>query len=175
MSASAAENDAKKSDKPPRPASGGKRRGRLLLVPLLLLPVLGGGLSGAWFLMPGAAETMRNMVVGSAAAPAAPPTARPAFLEFPEMTLTLPNAGRPRQLRLKLAVELAGDPAELQPELLSPRVYDGLVLYLRTLRDGETEGALAMDRLRGDLHRRLELMLGAGRVRDVLITGFVVA
>ena len=42
MSASAAENDAKKSDNPPRPASGGKRRGRLLLVPLLLLPVLVG-------------------------------------------------------------------------------------------------------------------------------------
>jgi len=49
------------------------------------------------------------------------------------------------------------------------------VLYLRTLRDGEMEGALAMDRLRGDLHRRLELVLGPGRVRDVLITGFVVA
>jgi flagellar FliL protein len=58
---------------------------------------------------------------------------------------------------------------------MTPRVYDSLVLYLRTLRDGELEGALAMDRLRGDLHRRLDLLLGGGRVRDVLITGFVVA
>ncbi|WP_238384358.1 flagellar basal body-associated FliL family protein [Teichococcus vastitatis] len=91
------------------------------------------------------------------------------------MTVTLPNAGRPRQLRLKLAVEVQGDPAAAQPDLMSPRVYDSLVLYLRTLRDGEMDGALAMERLRGDLHRRLEMVLGAGRVRDVLITGFVVA
>lgn len=157
---------------------GGKRR---LLLLLALLPLLlAGSVAGAWFLIPGAAEALRQ-VAGlqsrgeEATAEALPPPGKPSFFEFPEMTLSLPNGGRPRQLRLKLAVEIAGDPALVQPDLLSPRIYDSLVLYLRTLRDGEMEGALAMDRLRGDLHRRLELVLGPGRVRDVLITGFVVA
>lgn len=157
-----------------------KKGSRLLLFGAAALLLLGGGAGTAWVLVPGAAEFMRK-IYGLSAAPAeeadatAPsPQARPVFVELPEMTLTLPNAGRPRQLRLKLAMEVAADPGQ-PPELMSPRVYDSLVLYLRTLRDGELEGALAMDRLRGDLHRRLDLLLGEGRVRDVLITGFVVA
>jgi len=163
------------------PEDAGRRGGKRRLLLLALLPLLlAGGAAGTWFLVPGAADALRRIAglqpAGEeAVTEALPPPGKPSFVEFPEMTLSLPNGGRPRQLRLKLAVEVAGDPATVQPDLLSPRIYDSLVLYLRTLRDGEMEGALAMDRLRGDLHRRLELVLGPGRVRDVLITGFVVA
>lgn len=160
--------------KPPR------RKGRLLLVSLAALLLVGGGGGAAWMFVPGVQDAVRKITGGQPAeaeASSAPssPAARPIFVELPEMTLTLPNGGRPRQLRLKLAMEVNGDPAQPPPELMTPRVYDSLVLYLRTLRDGELEGALAMDRLRGDLHRRLDLLLGGGKVRDVLITGFVVA
>lgn len=176
MSSTPADKSAKNQEKTP-PKKGRKR----LLLILLLLPVLlGGGAAGAWFLVPGLPEKVQALLgrkpaeeTEMASAPAAP--GKPSFVEFPEMTLSLPNAGRPRQLRLKLAVEVMGDPTLIQTDLLSPRIYDSLILYLRTLRDGEMEGALAMDRLRGDLHRRLELVLGPGKVRDVLITGFVVA
>ncbi len=164
-------------------AKNDRKRGRRRLLPLLaLVPVLLGAAGASiWFLVPGAADGARRLaglgpVEGmSAEATSAAAAPLPSFIEYPEMTVTLPNAGRPRQLRLKLAVEVQGDPAAAQPDLMSPRVYDSLVLYLRTLRDGEMDGALAMERLRGDLHRRLEMVLGAGRVRDVLITGFVVA
>lgn len=160
--------------KPPR------RKGRLLLVSLAALLLVGGGGGAAWMFVPGVQDAVRKITGGQpaeaeAASAPATPAARPIFVELPEMTLTLPNGGRPRQLRLKLAMEVNGDPAQPPPELMTPRVYDSLVLYLRTLRDGELEGALAMDRLRGDLHRRLDLLLGGGKVRDVLITGFVVA
>ena len=157
-----------------------KRKGRLLLFSLAALLLVGGGGGAAWMFVPGVQDAVRKITgrqpteEEAANAPSAP-AARPIFVELPEMTLTLPNGGRPRQLRLKLAMEVNGDPAQPPPELMTPRVYDSLVLYLRTLRDGELEGALAMDRLRGDLHRRLDLLLGGGRVRDVLITGFVVA
>lgn len=169
--------DSSKSDKKAR-----KGKGRLLILLLGLILVLGGGAAGAWFFVPAFQEAVRKMIPGLAppaegmaeAGPAEPPP-RPSFVEFPEMTVSLPNGGRPRQLRLKLAIEIMGDPGAAQTDLLSPRIYDSLVLYLRTLRDSELEGALSMDRLRGDLHRRLELMLGAGKVRDVLITSFVVA
>lgn len=153
----------------------------MLLFGTVTLLLLGGSGGAAWFLVPGVQDGMRKLTGFEAASPDdAPPAAaaastRPVFVELPEMTLTLPNAGRPRQLRLKLAMEVVADPGQPPPDLMNPRVYDSLVLYLRTLRDGELDGALAMDRLRGDLHRRLELLLGEGHVRDVLITGFVVA
>lgn len=170
MSATTTETSAKKP----------KRKGRLLLFGLAALLLVGGGGGAAWVLVPGVQDAVRKIIPGQPAAEdsaeaLASPAARPIFVELPEMTLTLPNGGRPRQLRLKLAMEVNGDPTQPQTELMTPRVYDSLVLYLRTLRDGELDGALAMDRLRGDLHRRLDLLLGGGRVRDVLITGFVVA
>lgn len=174
MSSTTAGKAAKPPETPPRKA-GRMKRLLLLLLPLL---VLAGAGAGAWFYVPAVQALLGggHAAEGEAAPAAATAAAgKPSFVEFPEMTLSLPNAGRPRQLRLKLAVEVNGDPALVQPELLSPRIYDSLVLYLRTLREGEMEGALAMDRLRGDLHRRFELVLGPGRVRDVLITSFVVA
>jgi flagellar FliL protein len=173
MSASTTDGSAKKS---------GKGRGRVLLFGAVALLAVCGGAGAAWILVPGMPDAMRKTIAGtstadegSAALAAAAPDARPVFVDLPEMTVTLPNGGRARQLRLKLAMEVAADPAQPPPDMTSPRIYDSLVLYLRTLRDGELDGALAMDRLRGDLHRRLELLLGEGRVRDVLITGFVVA
>ena len=79
-------------------------------------------------------------------------------------------------MRIRLSVELAKRSADVPPtEILSPRVYDALLTYLRTLRDGELDGGLAIDRLRADLYRRLTLVLGPGVVADVLITGLVVA
>jgi flagellar protein FliL len=161
-------------------AKNTRRKGRLLLFGLAALLLIGGGGAGAWAFLPGVQEAVRKTILGQPsgedAAEAAPPVnLRPIFVEVPEMTLTLPNGGRPRQLRLKLAFEVNGDPAQPPPDLMNPRIYDSLVLYLRTLRDSELDGALAMDRLRGDLHRRLDLLLGEGRVRDVLITSLVVA
>lgn len=172
MPSTTAEKTAKPPETPGRKPRG-KRRLILLLVPVLLL---GGGAAAAWFFVPAVQGLLGGHAAGGEPTPAAvAASTRPSFVEFPEMTLSLPNAGRPRQLRLKLAVEVVGDAAAVQPDLLSPRIYDSLVLYLRTLREGEMEGALAMDRLRGDLHRRFELVLGPGKVRDVLITSFVVA
>jgi flagellar FliL protein len=92
------------------------------------------------------------------------------------MAVTLPNAGHPRQMRIHLAVELVqAAPANASAEILSPRVYDALLTYLRTLRDGEVDGGLGIDRLRADLYRRLDLVLGPGVLRDVLITSLVLA
>ena len=103
-------------------------------------------------------------------------TPQPAFVDLPEMSVTLPNNGQPRQLRIKLALELAPKgPNAPQASVLSPKIYDMLLTYLRTLTDSEIQGSLAIDRIRGDLFRRLELLLGPGVVRDVLITGLVMA
>lgn len=113
-----------------------------------------------------------------ATGPSKPPIeeGKATFVDLPEMAITLPNGGQPRQLRIKLALELVAMKPGVPPaDLLTPKVYDALLTYFRTLRDGEIEGSLALDRMRGDLYRRLSLVLGPGVLRDVLITGLVVA
>jgi flagellar FliL protein len=108
--------------------------------------------------------------------PAAAASTRPIFVDLPEMGLTLPNAGHPRQMRIKLSLELvAGTTDKQAAQVITPRVYDALLTYLRTLRDGEVDGGLGLDRLRADLYRRLELVMGPGVLRDVLITSLVLA
>jgi flagellar FliL protein len=157
------------SDAPPHKKGGGKKL-LLLAVPVLLL----GGGAAAYFMVPGVAEQVSSLTASKSAA--ADGVAAPIYVDVPEITVTLPNAGRARQLRVKLTLELAKlDPEQKPADILTPRVYDSLVTYLRTLRDAEVDGAIAIDRLRGDLFRRLDLLLGQGVLKDVLVTGMVVA
>ena len=157
---------------PPAPR---KRRGKALFLLIGLIALLGGGAGAAWQFVPGVADKARAMI-GHHEQVAAAVSTRPVFIDLPEMALTLPNGGRPRQMRIKLSVELATGASEQQAiDALSPRVYDALLTYLRTLRDGEVDGGLGLDRLRADLYRRLELVVGPGVLRDVLITSLVMA
>jgi flagellar FliL protein len=157
---------------PPAPR---KRRGKKLFLLLGVIVLLGGGAGAAWQFVPGVADKVHGMI-GHHEQVAAAVSSRPVFIDLPEMALTLPNGGRPRQMRIKLSVELASGASEQQAtDALSPRVYDALLTYLRTLQDGEVDGGLGMDRLRADLYRRLELVVGPGVLRDVLITSLVMA
>jgi flagellar FliL protein len=132
----------------------------------------------AYWFSPAAADTSSHPAVSQTApktqpgqTPAQP---RPQILDVPEMTVTLPNGGHARQLRIKLSLELTPGPHELPPpEQLNPQINDALLAYLRTLRDGDLDGGLALDRIRGDLYRRLTLVLGQNIVNNVLITSLV--
>jgi flagellar FliL protein len=169
--AAAATIDAK-LEAPPAP----RRRSRRMLFLLLgLLMLLGGGGAAAFFLVPGLAGTLTALLPGGGAPAASDAAPHPVFVEIPEMVVTLPNAGRPRQMRIRIALELARVEEGKKPaDVLTPPVYDALVIYLRTLREPELDGAIAIDRLRGDIFRRLDLQLGGGVLRDVLITALVV-
>jgi flagellar FliL protein len=169
--------------------AAGKKKGgkKLILLVLLLLLLIGGG-GAAFMFVPAVHDKITGLIGGGA--PSAKKEAeaieeKPYFVEIPEITVTMPNAGRARQLRIKIALELAKHPgaeggkeekkdSATNPDVLSPRVYDGLVLYLRTLRDAEVDGALSIDRMRGDLQRRLDLLLGDGVLKDVLITSLII-
>jgi len=157
---------------PPAPR---KRRGKKLFLLLGVVVLLGGGAGAAWQFVPGVADKLHAMV-GHHEPVAVAVSSRPVFIDLPEMAMTLPNGGHPRQMRIKLSVELAPGASQQQAtDALSPRVYDALLTYLRTLQDGEVDGGLGLDRLRADLYRRLELVVGPGVLRDVLITSLVMA
>lgn len=161
-------------EKPPAATSVTRRRPNrkilLCAVPVILL----GAAGASWLFVPGVKTTVQAFLKPAPAASTAA-VAQPAFINLPEMTVTLPNGGQPRQMRIKLSLEVVSH-GEATPaaEVLSPRVYDALLTYLRTLHDSELQGGLALDRIREDLYRRLDLVLGTGVLRDVLITGLVV-
>ncbi len=152
-----------------------KRRGPLIL--LIAVPlILGGAATGAYFFVPGVSERATEMLAHKEA-PAQLPAPGPIFADLPEMSVTLPNGGQARQLRIRISLELLQTTPQPLPAaaVLSPKVYDALLTYLRTLTDSEVDNSLAIDRIRGDLYRRLTLVLGPNVVRDVLITSLVVA
>lgn len=153
-----------------------KRNTRKLML-LAVAPILLAGAAATYFLVPALAETGR---VANSQAPAktggAPAAAisHPQVVDVPEIVVTLPNDGHPRQLRIKLSLELTAAPHELPPmDQFTPQVNDALLTYLRTLRDSDLEGGLALDRIRGDLYRRLTLVLGPNVINSVLITSLV--
>ena len=157
----------------PRPRK--RRRSRRLLFFAVLLVLLAAGGGAVWKFAPGLRKQAEQLAGMPAKAVGVVHT-RPDYVDLPEMAVTLPNNGHPRQMRIRITLELAPDaPASATADVLSPRVYDALLTYLRTLRDGEVDSGLGLDRLRGDLYRRLDLVLGPGVLRDVLITSLVLA
>jgi flagellar FliL protein len=155
---------------PPQPGPRKRRRWAILAAALL---VLGAGAAGAAIYvlrgLPGGAGWLHPAARAAAATPPAP-----VDVEVPEITVTLPNGGHPRQLRIRLSLELAGPPDPAHPAV-SPQLYDALITYLRTLTDADLDGGMSVERLRSDLFRRIDLVLGPGLLRDVLITELLIA
>ncbi len=58
-------------------------------------------------------------------------------------------------------------------EKMKPRIMDVLNGYLRAIEVSDLEDSLALMRIRGHLLRRIEIVVGEGLVRDVLVMEFV--
>ena len=54
-----------------------------------------------------------------------------------------------------------------------PRVLDVLNTYLRAVEVRDLEEPAALARLRAQMLRRVQVVTGEGRVRDLLVTEFV--
>jgi flagellar FliL protein len=57
--------------------------------------------------------------------------------------------------------------------MLKPRILDVLNGYLRAVDPAELEDPAALVRLRAQMLRRIQIVTGEGRVRDLLVTEFV--
>ncbi len=94
-----------------------------------------------------------------------------AFVALDPMVISLTGGG-PKHLRFSAQLEVAK--AYLPDvELLKPRVMDVLNGYLRAIEVGVLEDPTALIRLRAQMLRRIQLVTGEGRVRDLLIIEFV--
>lgn len=95
------------------------------------------------------------------------------FVALPPMVVSLGSPGESRHLRFQAELEVA--PAGRQQVVsLMPRILDALNGYLRAVPSEEFETPAALVKLRAQMLRRIQLVVGGGMVRDLLITEFVI-
>lgn len=95
-----------------------------------------------------------------------------AFVALDPMVVSLGDEGSARYLKFSAQVEVAKT-FEVEVTLLKPRLLDVLNEYLRAVEVAEIEDPTALVRLRAQILRRIQVVSGEGRVRDLLITEFV--
>lgn len=143
-----------------------KRTSRLPLLIGLLLTLLGGA--------GGFAATYFGKMPGADAGEGGPASGLPdiAFVALEPITISLGPASRSRHLRFAAQIEVEARHAA-EVEKLRPRILDMLNGYLRAVELAELEQTSSLVRLRAQMLRRLQIVTGEGRVRDLLITEFV--
>lgn len=95
-----------------------------------------------------------------------------AFVPIPPLVISLGAGASGRHLRFAAELEVAQERADEVAKLM-PRVLDVLNGYLRAVDGRQFEEPAALIRLRAQMLRRVQIVLGEGRVRDLLVTEFV--
>ncbi|RBP84441.1 flagellar FliL protein [Rhodobacter sp. 140A] len=150
------------------PEAAPSHSSRLPLILGLVLMIAGGGASFAALylgLLPASHGTAHDTATGPAALPDI------AYVALEPMVISLSDPAA-RHLRFSAQIEV---PAAYQKdvELLRPRVVDVLNGYLRAVELRDIEDPAALIRLRAQMLRRVQIVCGADRVRDLLIMEFV--
>lgn len=151
------------------PEGGAARRTRLPLVLGLAAAVaLGGGgfyaIYSGLLPLPGAPSATE--------APTAEPLPDVAFVPLDQLIISLGDGAANRHLRFRAELEVA-TPHRAEVEALTPRIMDVLNSYLRAVSVADLESSTALVRLRAQMLRRIQVVTGEGRVRDLLVMEFV--
>ena len=138
-----------------------------LILGLVLFLVLGGG---------GFYAVYSGLILAPAAATAhaADISAMPdiAFVPLTPVTITLGEVAANIHLRFTAQLEVDSGKKD-EVTLLVPRILDVLNGYLRAVAVSELGDPNALVRLRSQMLRRIQIVTGEGRVRDLLVTEFV--
>jgi len=97
-----------------------------------------------------------------------------AFVPIEPLIINLAGQGNGnRHLRFQAQIEVPST-YKSEVESLLPRIVDVLNGYLRAVDIAELESPSALVKLRAQMLRRLQIVAGEGRVKDVLIMEFVI-
>lgn len=95
-----------------------------------------------------------------------------AFVPMEPIQITFGPGSAVTHLRFRAELEVAAAHAG-EIESILPRVVDVLNGYLRALDVADLANPASLTRLRAQMLRRIQIVAGAGRVRDLLIMDFV--
>lgn len=94
------------------------------------------------------------------------------FVPLDPIHLSVGSGQNRRQLKFQAQVEVPVE-AVSDVEKLKPRIADLLNGYLRAIGPSDLDDPLALTKLRGQMLRRVKLIIGHNRVNDLLIVEFV--
>lgn len=95
-----------------------------------------------------------------------------AFVPMETLVINLPQNAQAKHLLFTAQLEV--EPAYSQEVAdLMPRIVDVLNGYLRAVKLEELEDPTVLIRLRAQMLRRVQVVVGEGRVKDILIMEFV--
>ena len=147
-----------------------KKSGKGLLIGIILAVLLGGGAFYA---------VWSGLILGEDAAHGGEmePVVQGAlpdvlFVPIQPLVINLGGSGENRHLRFQAQLEVNKTALDDVTRML-PRVVDVLNGYLRAVDISELENPAALVRLRAQMLRRIQVVTGEGRVRDLLIMEFV--
>lgn len=153
------------ADATPAPRPGRKP----LLIGAVLALVLGGAGFGAAY------SGLLSGLLGGLAAGGGDGDLMPAdsaFLPIEPMIVSIGPLANVRQLRVSATLEVPRN-REAEMRMLMPRLLDVLNGYLRAVEPEDFTEPGALIRIRAQMLRRLQIVAGEGRVRDLLVTEFV--
>lgn len=97
-----------------------------------------------------------------------------AFVTIQPIMVSVSRTDPERFLRFEGNLEV--DPAHAaEVELLMPRIMDVMNSYLRAVELQDLRDPAALLRLRAQMLRRVQVVTGEGRVRDLLVTTFLLS
>lgn len=147
-----------------------KKGGKLFLIIGLVLLLAGGG---------GGFYAVYSGLILAPATETVETTSKPheegpdvAFVPLDPLVVTLGQSGRNSYLRFTAELEVESH-YESEVAHLRPRVLDVLNGYLRAVQAQDLEAPAALARLRSQMLHRVQIVTGEGRVRDLLVTEFV--
>jgi flagellar FliL protein len=94
------------------------------------------------------------------------------FVPIESLVISIGDTAAARHLKFTSSLEVTRS-TEAEVTALLPRILDVLNGYLRAVDPTDLEDPSALVRLRAQLLRRIQLVTGEGRVRDLLVTEFV--
>ncbi|MEM9756612.1 MAG: flagellar basal body-associated FliL family protein [Pseudomonadota bacterium] len=148
-----------------------KRRGILPLIFGLVLGLAGAG-GAYWAVSFGPFAPQAEVEAAVSASPAVAPLAV-AFVPLDRVTISLGPDSASRHLIFSAELEVPPEHAEFVTSL-RPRILDVLNSYLRVVDAADLSNPSALGRIRAQMLHRVKIVTGEDKVRDLLITEFVV-
>lgn len=94
------------------------------------------------------------------------------YIALDPLVVSLDPSAQSTHLKFIGSLEVPSEYAQ-EVEMLKPRVVDALNTFLRAVDPAELARTSAMTKLRAQMLRRVQVVTGEGRIRDLLVLEFV--
>ena len=152
-----------------------KKKSKLPLILGVALAILGGGggfMAVQMGLIGGGTDTAAEDAHATEETVELTAIAPVAYVAIDPLMVNLPAGSGRDFLRFSAQLEVTPE-AQHEVEAIKPRIVDVMNGYLRAVAPADFEDPAVLDRLRSQLLRRIQVVTGEGRVRDLLVQEFV--